>query len=301
MKFKLISWILSLSFTFAMILILVGCNNSSNNKTESTDQEITGKDSTENAIIKPQQQISEPAIETKNIEDATPEKEKVAENNVNKQEKTPPVEKESGTTKKDLKPSTTSKPISKPEINKPDESSQAAKTETSKVQPAIEMPKSDSVTPAKILVEKEEPKVTTQPQPATEPVTEKPKEIIVTQAAKKETKVAKQTPGSWIVPEKDKNKSNPIKVDAESLSIGKSLYKKHCASCHGKTGLGDGAKAAQLDTPSGDFTIPAFQNQTDGSLFYKTREGKGDMPGYKKKIPDEEDIWHIVNYMRTLK
>lgn len=25
------------------------------------------------------------------------------------------------------------------------------------------------------------------------------------------------------------------------------------------------------------------------------------MPEYKKKLPDEEDIWHIVNYIRTFK
>jgi hypothetical protein len=25
------------------------------------------------------------------------------------------------------------------------------------------------------------------------------------------------------------------------------------------------------------------------------------MPSFKKKIPDEDDIWALVNYMRTLK
>jgi hypothetical protein len=26
-----------------------------------------------------------------------------------------------------------------------------------------------------------------------------------------------------------------------------------------------------------------------------------DMPGFKKKIPENDDIWSIVNFMRTMK
>jgi mono/diheme cytochrome c family protein len=104
----------------------------------------------------------------------------------------------------------------------------------------------------------------------------------------------------WDVPEKYEKMENPVKTDKESLSIGKSLYNKHCKSCHGAEGLGDGPKADELDTPSGDFTEAAFQEQSDGSLFYKTLEGRDDMPSYKKKIPDEEDLWCVVNYLRTL-
>jgi mono/diheme cytochrome c family protein len=104
----------------------------------------------------------------------------------------------------------------------------------------------------------------------------------------------------WNAPDKYMKMKNPVKADASSIAAGKVLYNKHCASCHGKKGLGDGTKAAQLDTHPGDFSKKAFTSQPDGSLFYKTLEGRGDMPSYKKKIPDEEDIWHVVNYMRTL-
>lgn len=104
----------------------------------------------------------------------------------------------------------------------------------------------------------------------------------------------------WEVPEKYVNMENPTSSDKESLKYGKSLYSKHCKSCHGKEGLGDGTKAAQLDTPSGDFTEEDFQAQTDGAIFYKSREGRDDMPKFKKKIPDAEDMWLIVNYLRTL-
>ena len=105
----------------------------------------------------------------------------------------------------------------------------------------------------------------------------------------------------WPVPDSYKNKSNPLKGNAESIATGKSIYNQHCKSCHGTKGKGDGPKASQLDTECGDFTKASFQSQTDGALFYKTFEGRKDMPSFKKKIPDAEDIWAVVNYMRTLK
>lgn len=103
----------------------------------------------------------------------------------------------------------------------------------------------------------------------------------------------------WPVPDKFEKMENPVEANKESLQIGKQLYNKHCKSCHGKEGLGDGTKAAQLDTPSGDFTEDSFIEQSDGSLFYKSVEGRDDMPSFKKKIPDDEDVWHIINYLRT--
>jgi mono/diheme cytochrome c family protein len=105
----------------------------------------------------------------------------------------------------------------------------------------------------------------------------------------------------WPVPEKEAAKANPVKSDAGSIAEGKELWVKHCQSCHGKTGHGDGTKAAQLKTEPGNFSTPAAQKQRDGALFYKISEGREDMPSFKKKIPDQNDIWNIVNFMRTLK
>lgn len=105
----------------------------------------------------------------------------------------------------------------------------------------------------------------------------------------------------WPVPDAAKNKRNPVVADAQTIATGKALWNTHCKSCHGAKGLGDGSKAAQLKTEPGDFSKPAFQSQTDGSLFYKTSEGRDDMPSFKKKVPDEDDRWSLVNFMRTLK
>src|SRR6478735_5427106 len=87
------------------------------------------------------------------------------------------------------------------------------------------------------------------------------------------TTLTNQDP-AWVAPEKDAKMANPVKADAESLATGKSLWNTHCASCHGKKGKGDGSKAAQLKTHPSDFTSADFQKQSDGSLFYKTSEGR---------------------------
>ena len=103
----------------------------------------------------------------------------------------------------------------------------------------------------------------------------------------------------WVVPAKYENMKNPTNP-SEDLDIGKSLYSKHCKSCQGKEGSGDGPKAEDQEGDLGDFSTSEFQAQSDGALFYKTTFGRDDMPEYTKKMTDDEDRWLIVNYMRTL-
>src|SRR6187431_3538627 len=73
----------------------------------------------------------------------------------------------------------------------------------------------------------------------------------------------------WVVPEKNAKMANPVKSDAESIKIGKELWTKHCVSCHGKTGAGDGTKAAQLETAMEEISGAQVQSQSDGSIYYK--------------------------------
>ena len=105
----------------------------------------------------------------------------------------------------------------------------------------------------------------------------------------------------WVVPDKYKSMANPTDpADEDGLEVGEELYMQHCKSCHGKEGLGDGPKAADQNGELGDFSDGDFHAQSDGSIFYKTKEGRDDMPGYAKKMPDDEDIWMVVNFIRTL-
>lgn len=107
-------------------------------------------------------------------------------------------------------------------------------------------------------------------------------------------------PKPWVVPANFKSMANPVAKGDASNKAGKTLYDKNCASCHGKAGLGDGVKARALKTFPGDFSKPEYQGQTDGEHFYKTKAGRGEMPKYEGKLQDN-DIWNMVNYMRTFK
>ena len=109
-----------------------------------------------------------------------------------------------------------------------------------------------------------------------------------------------QTPGGWTIPPKYKTMKNPVATGKESIADGKDLFAKHCKSCHGSTGLGDGPKAASLDVSCGDFTIKKFQGQSDGEIFFQISEGKGKMPSFKKLVPEDNGRWAIVNYLRTM-
>lgn len=106
----------------------------------------------------------------------------------------------------------------------------------------------------------------------------------------------------WNVPANYKKMKNPTNAsDKEGLLDAKGIYAKQCASCHGKSGLGDGSKAATLKGYLGDFSDTAFfEEQTEGELFYKIKIGRGDMPAFEKKIKNDEDIWLVINYIKTL-
>lgn len=105
----------------------------------------------------------------------------------------------------------------------------------------------------------------------------------------------------WAVPAKYKSMNNPEKDSKEAVSVGKSLWKLHCASCHGNEGLGDGKKSTELDTPMREIGSKEVQAQTDGELYYKSFIGRDEMPNFEKKIASEKDRWLLVEYMRKLK
>jgi mono/diheme cytochrome c family protein len=109
-----------------------------------------------------------------------------------------------------------------------------------------------------------------------------------------------QTAGGWNIPAKFKTTKNPVAVTKESVADGKELYAKHCKSCHGPKGLGDGPKAATLDVGCSDFSTKKFQAMTDGEIFFQISEGKGKMPAFKKTIAEDNGRWAIVNYIRTM-
>jgi len=103
----------------------------------------------------------------------------------------------------------------------------------------------------------------------------------------------------WPAPESATKMKNPNKVDEEFIAAGKALYAKHCKSCHGAGGKGDGSKASQLEISCGDFTSESFKAEPEGVVYWKTTEGRDPMPTFKKKTTEEER-WQIVAYIETM-
>ena len=104
----------------------------------------------------------------------------------------------------------------------------------------------------------------------------------------------------WTIPAKYKTMKNPHAGDKSLVMVGKALWAKHCKSCHGTAGLGDGPKAGSLKTKINSLATKTFQAGTDGEIYYKSFVGRDEMPNFEKKIIDDEDRWAIVNYIRTL-
>ena len=104
----------------------------------------------------------------------------------------------------------------------------------------------------------------------------------------------------WEVPSKYQKMENPFASTEDADNIGRILYSKHCKSCHGSKGKGDGTKADTIDTEMGDFTDGSLKDQTDGALYYKSYTGRDDMPSFEKKIKDDEERWMIINYVRKI-
>jgi mono/diheme cytochrome c family protein len=94
---------------------------------------------------------------------------------------------------------------------------------------------------------------------------------------------------------------NPVEATPDSIAKGKATYAK-CAPCHGVNGEGG---------PGNDL-IPAAPSlvddkwdhgSTDGEIFDNIKNGVGpdfNMVPWKDQLKDE-DIWNVVNYIRSIK
>jgi mono/diheme cytochrome c family protein len=101
------------------------------------------------------------------------------------------------------------------------------------------------------------------------------------------------------VPAEFAGQSNPY--DAEAATSGAEIYQSYCATCHGETGLGDGAAGASLVPPPKNLVELQAQVEDD-YLFWRIHEGKSGtaMVAWKGILTDEK-IWQVVSFLRTLK
>jgi copper transport protein len=96
--------------------------------------------------------------------------------------------------------------------------------------------------------------------------------------------------------------TNPIVADTNSIDTGRAFYQANCAACHGRTGVPP--QGLELNPYPLDLTVHVPLHP-DGQLFRFVADGisGSQMPAWSQKnggTLSEDNIWHIVNYLRTL-
>jgi copper transport protein len=93
---------------------------------------------------------------------------------------------------------------------------------------------------------------------------------------------------------------NPFPPTAASREAGQRLYTQRCTPCHGLTGRGNGPLAAGLRPPPADLVVHVPLH-ADRDLFQIIRDGIAGtaMAPFGGQMTEEE-IWHTINYLKTL-
>lgn len=107
------------------------------------------------------------------------------------------------------------------------------------------------------------------------------------------------------------NPSDPREIE-DLIARGRDRFDIFCASCHGKTGVGDGIVGKRWSYPLPNFHDPQYQpggeKGQDGYIFHTIRNGVANtggqqpalrMPAYAERV-SERDAWAIVLYVRAL-
>ena len=85
----------------------------------------------------------------------------------------------------------------------------------------------------------------------------------------------------------------------ESVQAGAQIYLNYCTACHGK----DGRALMDVISDATDLTDPEayYNGSTREDMFRSISEGAGvGMPPWKSQLKDEQDIWHLVNFIQSL-
>ena len=91
----------------------------------------------------------------------------------------------------------------------------------------------------------------------------------------------------------------PLPNGSHKDADARSLFAKNCATCHGNDGQAKTFKAKL--NHARNLTDSAWQaNVSDERLFNSIANGRGDMPGWGKKLTEAE-INSLVAYVRQLK
>jgi mono/diheme cytochrome c family protein len=103
---------------------------------------------------------------------------------------------------------------------------------------------------------------------------------------------------------------NPVASTPASIDAGKRAYDANCAACHGSLAQGAvkaGTRISIIEEQGGkqppDLTDDQWDHGSgDNDVFTVIKRGVPPtmMAGFDGRIPDQ-DIWNIVNYIRSLR
>jgi len=99
--------------------------------------------------------------------------------------------------------------------------------------------------------------------------------------------------------EEAKKLKSSVLFNKESISRGRALFARNCTACHGN----DGKSEVDVVANATDLTEPKLwrSGTAEGEVFRSIRDGAGDtMPPFKSQFQKEEDMWHLVNFIRSL-
>ena len=93
-------------------------------------------------------------------------------------------------------------------------------------------------------------------------------------------------------------------ANATSIASGETLFKRHCQTCHGATGVGDGPTAktlkGKLPNLADKKTTAMLTDSEIHNLIVKGKKSEiGNMPPFDRKLKDPE-IQDIISFVRTL-
>jgi mono/diheme cytochrome c family protein len=124
------------------------------------------------------------------------------------------------------------------------------------------------------------------------------------------TNVPAPGPGRNATSQSATSDRNPVAPTPQSIAAGKRAYDANCAACHGnlaqgavKAGMTISIIEEQRGKQPPDLTDDQSDHgSSDGEVFAVVKRGLPPtmMAGFDGRIPDD-DIWNIVNYLRTLR
>lgn len=97
---------------------------------------------------------------------------------------------------------------------------------------------------------------------------------------------------------------NPVPPTEASVAAGHGIYLAMCAACHGEKADGHGRAVGDYGKRPANLTLPNYRYGTaDGDVFDVIQNGVEPslaMPAWGDAV-GETDIWHLVNYLRSVR